>query len=371
MYKKNLKEAIERNKRFLKRELMDGILFSAEVIRDNPYMDNELRDKTYGKRECLAVSDKEWVIGNSRCLTRIYQDIDDDTLRSVSSNYPTRHFGESIYSAMLGGNIEFIGDGSFTSSRSHPPLLIDENDLNKLKIDENNEWVRNYKDAAIYFAEKAGGDFPLLYFITVDAMNLSVELLGADAGYTMLYENEELLRKICEFGVEYNIWFYELQKGIYKENNRKAFGDDELYDIYDKTWYSVDAYTQCKPEFYDSIGLEYHQRLIDYVGGGMMHTHSTGLFRMLPKIKKLKGLGYLQIGRDLDRSNKEWVSMEQLQQIRDTADDIPLMVEVSKEEFIEGIKKKTLPTGVLYTCIDINDIEEANRLAYMAKEYRR
>jgi len=371
MYKKNLKEAVDRNKRFLKREMMDGILFSAEVIRDNPYLKHEQRDKTYGKRECLAISDREWVIEHTKGLTMIYNDVDDDTIRSIASNYPTRHYGEAIYTTMLGANIEFIGDGSFTSSRSHPPIIEDENDLYKLVIDEQNAWVRNFSQSAEYFAREAGGNFPLLYWITFDAMNLAVELMGATKAYLMLYENEELLRKICEFGVDYNLWFYELQKKIFEKNNREAFGDDELYDIYDHTWYSVDAYTICKPEVYDSMGIEYHQRLIETVGGGMMHTHSIGLNRLLPKIAKLKGLGYLQIGRDVDRTHKEFVSMDQLERIREITGDIPLMIEVSKEEFQEGVRRKTLPTGVLYTCVDIENIEEANKLAYIAKTYRR
>lgn len=368
MYKKNYKEAVERNKLFLKRKLMDGILFTAGDIKDNPYLLKEKRDVTWKDRECLAVSDKKWVIENCRRQAMVYQDIEDDTINSRISGYPTLHFGESIYSAMLNGEVKFVGTARHTCSGAKP-LIRDENDLYKLKIDESNYWVKVFKESASFFAEKARGEFPLTYFITIDALNLAVELLGATETYLMLYDNEELLRKIMDFGVEYNIWFYQLQKAIYAENNRKAFEDEELYEIYDKTWHSIDAYDACNPDTYDIMGFEYQQRLISAVGGGELHTHGTGIFKLLPKVAKLTDVGIIQVGRDTKQADVQ-IGVEYFPWFREVTGDIPLKIYLSKEEFIEGINKQALPTGVVYACSGVDNIEQANRLAYMAKEYR-
>ena len=120
MFKKNLAEAVERNKRFLKRELMNGILFKTSV-RENPYVISEKRDNTWGDRECLAVSDGPWVIESSRRGVKIYQDIEDDT---ITEAYPTLHFGESIYSAFLGGEIQMVGNEYHTCSGAKPYVYV-------------------------------------------------------------------------------------------------------------------------------------------------------------------------------------------------------------------------------------------------------
>ena len=363
MYKKNFKEAAERNKRFIKRQMMDGILFTAGV-RNNPYALKENRDETWNDRECLSVSDGEWVIENCRRNARIYKDIDDDTL---TEGYPTVHFGESFYSAMLNGEIHFVGNAIRTCSGAKP-IVFGENDLDKLKIDENNHWVQIFKNTATYFAKKTHGDFWLNYLITIDALNLAVELMGTTEAYILLYDNEDLVRKVMDFGVEYNIWFYKMQKKIQEENNRKALGDDELYDLYDKTWYSIDAYNACNPKTYESLGFEYQQRLISAIGGGMLHTHGTNILELLPRVAKLKNVGILQVGRDPASGEKE-IGTEYFPWFREVTGDIPLKIHLSTEEFVAGIKGRTLPTGVQYTCY-VDNIEEANRLAYMAKEYR-
>jgi hypothetical protein len=362
MYKKNQKKAVERNKFFLKRMMMNGILFKA-YVQENPYVISENRDKTWTDRECLAVTDKEWVIDDTRRKAQVYQDIDDDTL---TEGYPTANFGESFYAAMLGSKIKFVGSKYYTCSGADP-IIANEADIEKLKGYENNHWTNVFKESASFFAKETKGDFWLRYLITIDALNLAVELIGTTEAYIMVNDDAALLHKIMEFGVEYNNWFYRFQKDIFKENNKIALGDDELYDLYDKTWYSIDAYDICDPEVYKAMGLEYQQALINKVGGGLLHTHGTGLLRILPLISQLKGLSVMQIGRDL-QANVE-LGIEHLITIREATGDMPLKTHVSSEEFLDGIKNKKLPGGIEYHCW-VKNIEEANKLAYMAKEYK-
>lgn len=363
MNKKNFKEVIERNKAFLKRQLADGILLNVTVENSYTAMG---RDTAWKERECLAISDKEWVIEHCKREMEFHSLIDDDT---IPKSYPTVHFGESIYGAMLGAKIKFVGTELHTCSGDEPIINCEE-DLKKLKIDENNYYIKAFKDAATYFAEQANGEFALSYFISNDALNLAVELMGTTEAYIKALVDEELVRKVMDFGVEYNLWFYTLQKDIYEKNNRKALMDDELYDLFDKTWYSIDAYTLCNPNMYDSLGFEYQQKLVSTVGGGYMHTHGTGIFGLFPKIIKLKDLGSLQVGRDRKLGeDKKLIELDKLQWFRDVAQDIPLVISVSKEEFLQGIRKKSLPGGTTYIT-QADNIEEANKMSAMAKEYR-
>jgi len=170
-----------------------------------------------------------------------------------------------------------------------------------------------------------------------------------------------------EFGVDFNYWFYKLQKDIFAENNKATLNDPELYELYDKTWYSIDAYTICNPKVYEKLGFDYQQELITKVGGGLLHTHGTGLLELLPYISRLKSLGKMQIGRDLYHG--EFLGLEILRDVREKTGDIPLTVGLGKDEFLSGIKNHTLPGGTEYQC-SVDTIDEANRLADMAREYK-
>ncbi|MCL2527153.1 MAG: hypothetical protein FWE42_01950 [Defluviitaleaceae bacterium] len=361
MIKKNYQEAVARNKRFLKREMMDGILFKATVSQ-NPYAKEENRDRTWQDRECLAVTGKEWIMSNFRSNTSIYQDIEDDTIPTI---YPTLHFGESIYSALLGGEIQFVGSEYHTCSGAKP-LIREASDLEKIKDYHENKWVKIFTESAAYFAAETKGDFWLNYMISIDALNLAVELLGTTEAYQMLYDDEVLLNKIMAFGIDFNYWFYKHQKSIYEKNNRAALYDAEFYDLYDKTWYSIDAYTICNPDMYVKFGLEYQQELINRVGGGMLHTHGTALLQLLPHISRLKGLGRLQIGRDL--YSGEHMGLEHLHDTRKMTGDTPLQINASHEEFTSRLQNRSLPGGVEYL-VHVETVDEANRLAYLAKGY--
>ena len=366
MYKLNFDDAAERNARFLKREMMDGILFKAEV-HENPYVSGSdiylNRDKSWSDRECLAVCDKKWVLQNERFKAMIYKDIDDDT---ITEGYPTLHFGESFYPAMLGAKVRFVGSMVHTCSGAKP-IIFNEADLSKLNGYESNEWTNIFIESARYFADNTNGDFWLKYLISIDALNLAVELLGTTDAYFMIYDDPDLLEKIMEFGVEFNYWFYLLQKEIYAENNRAALGD-ELYELYDKTWYSIDAYNCCSPDVYKNMGFDYQKRLIDKIGGGKLHTHGTGLMNILPYISKLNNLSIMQIGRD-KQSGEDIMNLDNLMYIREITGDIPLSISVSPDEFKNGIKNQTLPGGIEYICYVKNTVE-ANRFADIAKNYK-
>jgi len=359
---KNQQETIARNKLFLNRQLTGGILFKS-IVANNPHALTDARDNKWKERECLAVSDKEYVIKHCKAQAQVYQHIDDDT---IVEGYPTLHFGESFYPAMLGGQVKFVGTQYHTCSGAEP-IIFGHEDLEKLSGYKNHPWTKTFEESARYFAKETNGAFWLQYLITIDALNLAVELLGTTEAYAKVIEDEGLIRKIMDFGIEFNEWFYKLQKEIYQENNRQALSDPELYELYDKTWYSIDAYDLTSQEIYKDMGFEYQQELIKRVGGGVLHTHGTGLLKHLPMLVKLQGLGVLQLGRDL--YNGDEVSPSEFHKVREAAGDIPLRIMINKEEFQNGIKNRNLPGGAEYICW-VSDIEEANKLAYMAKEYK-
>lgn len=374
MNKKNDRETVERNKAFLKRKMTDRILLRAHLsnipplsVRANAYANNRningncMKPSEY-EYGCVSITRREWVIENAKRYFDMCASIEDDT---IPRSYPTLHFGESIYAGMLGADIKFFGTPTHSYSFGKP-IIKDVHDLDILRIDENNPWVIAFKESAAYFADRAAGEFCLQYFISIDALNLVVELMGSTEAYICALTDEEIVRKIMEFGIDYNAWFYSLQKEIYKKNNQIVLLDSELYDLYDKTWYSIDAYTICNPDLYDTMGFDYQQRLIQKCGGGMLHTHGTGLIDLCPKVAKLDGLDVLQLGRDLKA--EEYLGIEYLKIFREQAGDLPLLFSLSPEEFENGIRNRTLPGGVMYDT-HADTVEQANRMAKLAKDY--
>ena len=101
---------------------------------------------------------------------------------SLPNAYPTAHFGESIFSAMLGGRIQFVGTGAHTCSGAEP-LLTDWGDLAKLRYGPDMPWTRRYLDSLRAAAQSGPPDMFFWHFVTIDTLNLVVELRGSTEAY--------------------------------------------------------------------------------------------------------------------------------------------------------------------------------------------
>ena len=352
-------QVLERNRRFYRRQLGDGILFRASL----PSSGSPWDDEDWGERECLCLTDMEGIIERIRQALRASQEVEDD---SIPVGYPTVHFGESVYSAILGGEIKFVGNRLHTCSGAQP-LLHDWSDLEKLRLDAENPWALVFLDSLRRAVQLACGDFLIVPFITIDALNLAVELRGTTQAYLDLHESPQELRRLMAFGVELNVWFYQLQQEVIRDYNLAALGDPLALALTLPTL-SIDAYDICHESAYRDFGLEFHQALIKRLEGGHMHTHGTGLFRLLPYVVKLRGLTSLQLGGDL-YSGETIPMLEHLPELRRLTADIPLFVSLTQEEFELGLRERILPGGASYSVL-CPDVATANDLAAQAREYR-
>lgn len=358
MRKHNLELALERNRRFYERKLRDGILFRAALPGPSAWDEG-----IWEERQCLCLTDMEGVIERIREGIRAQEEVGDD---SLPVGYPTVHFGESVFSAILGGEIKFVGNRLHTCSGAQP-LLRSWDDLERLRLDAGNRWVVAFLGSLRRAVALARGDFLIVPFITIDAMNLAVELRGTTQAYLDLKESPQELRRLLAFGIELNVWFYEVQQEIIRDYNLQTLGDPLALTLTLPTL-SIDAYDICNETVYRDFGLEYQQALIDRLGGAHMHTHGTGFFRLLPYVASLRNLASLQVGRDL-YSGEEIPILEHLAEIRRTTGDIPLHVRFSQEEFDLGLQEGALVGGAAYS-LGCPDLATANELAARAREYR-
>jgi hypothetical protein len=322
--KKNLREVMDRWLRLVQRQMPHEILLSVSLPR-SPAAQAEFegRDQTWKERDCLCNSDAEWVVRQCQLNAETTNAIEDDTLPSAS---PHVHFGESVYSGLLGGKIRYIGSASHTCSGAEPLLP------------------------------------------TWDA----VELRGTTQAYTDLFAFPDELRRLMEFGIELNEWFLRHQERVIGPHNRAVSGGHPLTGrgpMQGTVSESVDAYTLCHPRTYVDFGLDYQGRLLQRIGGAMMHMHGTAVFDLLPHVAKLKGLLAVQVGNDL-HGGESFPLLPRLREARSLAGDVPLdRLRLSAEELELGIRARLL-VGNAHYVVPCESPDQARRYIEMARNYR-
>lgn len=399
MYKNNPEETMNRLVTFWKRGMNNQILarFSVKNKYWNKYLKvNNLTSKVdsfqneeekclnelneYGdyvkERQCLCVDNMRRVLEMEDNKVKIRKDLQDDSLPIA---YPTAYFSEHIFGGILGGEMIFEGNDIYTWGHCKNFLIDDWGKFKDIKFDPNNFWIKKIEQCLKYVVANANYKWGVRSFIIINGLNLSLVLRGATKTYLDIYDNPEKLRELMEFGVGFNVKVFDIQRRIIKGYNEKTFIHHEFSKLvwaHDTPLLSVDAYIMCDPEIYENMGLEYDQRIIDFFGGAFMHTHGLGLYRLLPKIVKLKGLLQLELGDDMEsgvRVSKESGGIRPfdiLKRIKEEiTGDIPLLVYCHKDEFVQGLENKSLPGGVLYQVSGIDSPKEANILMKRVKDY--
>jgi len=366
--KKNLEHVIERWCRLVRRQMPREILLCTGLPPSaEQQAEMEDRDPTWRERDCLCLSDPEWVVRQCQLAARAVAQIEDDTLPMACPHF---HFGESVISGLLGGTLRYVGTASRTCSGAEP-LVRDWSDLEQLKLDDDNPVLKQVLGILELTAAHSDHEYLLSYFILMDALNLAVELRGTTQAYIDLYTSPAELRRLLAFGVELNEWFFRHQERIIRPHNERVAGRAwaRLTAAWSTAWDSVDAYTLCKPQVYREFGMEYQACLLKRIGGAMMHMHGTAMFDLLPLVAELEGLKGIQVGTDLHNS-ETFPLLPRLREARALAGDVPLVrLSLTAEEFERGVQDRLLVGNAQYS-VPCDTAEQAHRYIEMASRYR-
>ncbi len=367
--KKNLTDVMDRWVRLVRREMPHEILLCT-AVPPSPAFQAALdgRDQTWKNRDCLCNSDPEWVVRHCQLNAEAINAVEDDTLPIVC---PHLHFGESVCSGLLGGKVRYIGTASHTCSGAEP-LLPTWDGLDELRLDDDNPILKQVLKMLELAAANSRQEFFLTHFILMDALNLAVELRGTTQAYIDLIVCPDELRRLMEFGIELNEWFLRHQENVIRPHNQAVSGGHPITGrgpMWGAIFDSVDAYTLCHPQTYLDFGLEYQSRLLERIGGGMMHTHGTAVFDLLPHVAKLKGLMATQVGNDL-HGGETFPMLPKLREARALAGEVPLVkLRLSAEEFERGIRARLLVGNAQYV-VPCETPDQARRYIEMARNYR-
>jgi hypothetical protein len=353
MYKIPHVPAMDRHVALYRRQMQDQILVSFMVSKRPEEIGDYLPVAARGAgqewmdRPCRAEADMEGIMEEARQEHQALAHLPDDGLPSA---YPTAHFGESIFSAMLGGSIRFVGTSAHTCSGAEP-LLADWGDLPKLRYGSDMPWTRRYLKSLRAAADLDASEMFFWHFVTIDTLNLAVELRGSTEAYLDIVDSPVELAGLMRFGVDYARWFYQLEREIIGPHNL-AVARGHCYareaPYIGLPWSSVDAYLLCDSRVYREMGLSYHARFFESCGGGAMHTHGARLLELLPIIVEIPALTAVQVGRDLP-DGRELPLLDLLPELRRIAGDIPLIrCLLWQEEFERGLREHRLVGGSHY-----------------------
>jgi hypothetical protein len=348
LYKKNLDQAVERNEMFWTRNGTNKIL--AKIDIDGNYT-VDLWIKALSPEYCPDHK-KMFDVFIEQFESR--KDLLDDAIPTARPS-----FGGSVYGAFFGADVEFGETGGYSKH-----IINNINDVKNLHYDFNNHWLKKQIEATEYFVKKSDGICGVSIIETMDGLNLATNIAGPDI-YIYLLDNPRKVLELFELGFEFNVKLIEKQREHIKKYKGGYFDIHEEWLPNNGIWLSIDQWGLCSSELFKKMGKHHLQKIIDYFGGGWLHMHNSDL-HLLEEVSTIKN--FLGIGI-LDDPN-EPRCFPKLKEIQKITKDIPLQINCSKEELVNGISTKTLPRNVMYW-VDrgVKSIEEANSIMDMVYDY--
>ena len=375
-----IRDAMDRRVRFWKREMPDEILANVGVKRPDAgpsKWDRYIRQKGL---ETLCSYDRPPVFEDLEALfeqyeARLGEPFDPDLAKEAHDDgfgvpilCPTVHFGEGVVGTFFGGEPIFASTDIKTESVCRP-VVKDWSQLDSLRFDESNPWLQRVLDCHRFFVERSKGRFAIQPYCTIDALNFVVVMRGDTQAFMDVVTDVPPVRRLMEIGLDTTVRYWNLQREIVEENNRTAIKHDQYGQLcpgHAGPGLSVDAYGLCHESVYESVGVEYTQRLIDTLGGGFLHVHSNGA-HLLPVVGKLKGLTELNPSDD-PRHERYF---PRIRQVRECTGDVPIRVSCTLDELTAGLRDGMLPGGVHYTVQGaLDSVDEANWLMDKVRSYR-
>ena len=193
------------------------------------------------------------------------------------------------------------------------------------------------------FAAAAAGRFGVSHFILIDSLNFVFELLGATNTYLSLLEQPDLVRRAVDFAFDLNVLvqdtFFE-RAGLLAGGTASNMVQWIAGRIVSE---SVDPFHMTSVDYFEAWGREPVERILSHYDGGVLHIHGNGR-HLLEAVSSIRGLKAVYLGDDRGFSR----AFDVLSQLQKRTGDVPLVVSADWHQFTEGLRRRTLPGGVLY-----------------------
>ena len=287
--------------------------------------------------------------------------VDDD---SVPSAYLSE-LDQGLYGGLLGGEVQFMAhpENGWISSMV-APLLADWSQFDGLRFDRSHPWFQRYLKQLDTFVNGAAGKFAVSHFILIDGLNFAFELVGATKTYLSLDECPEMIRRVIDFAFELNLavqsTFFDrvpALRGGTASNMVQWIPGSVVSE-------SVDPFHMTSVDYFERWGREPVERILARFDGGVLHVHGNGR-HLLEAVSTVKGLKAIFLGDDKGFPK----AFDVLPRLQARSGDVPLVVQVDFDRFVERLDAHQLPGGVLYKVAEVPNIDIANRCMDKVRAY--
>jgi len=220
----------------------------------------------------------------------------------------------------------------------------------------------------MYLVSRSEGLFGINTFLRIDVLELAMELRGSTQALLDVYDHREELSRLMALGLEMNARILEREHEIIP-----AFRGGRFTWIGGWVPYcapvplSVDPYVYCGASVYRDFGIEYQEALLNRFGSGFMHLHGYRL-DLLEMICGMPGMLFVQ-GIEAGSGIGER-AFEHLDEIREVAGDMPLLISCEYQEFLQALRSRRLPGGVLYSVHGVPNVCAANKAMEAVRQYQ-
>ena len=288
--------------------------------------------------------------------------VEDDSIPSAQLS----EFDQGLYGGLFGGDVQFMAhpENGWISSMV-APLLDDWSQFDSLRFDPGHPWFQRYIAQMKVFIEGAAGKFGVSHFILIDALNFAFELIGATETYMSLETQPEMVRRVIDFAFDLNAavqdHFFDRAPLVDggTPSNMVSWVPGRIVSE------SIDPYHMTSVDYFERWGREPVERIFARFDGGVLHLHGNGR-HLLQAVCSLKGLRAVFLGDDRGFPS----AFEVLDQLRARAADVPLVVQVDFEAFVEQLQQHNLAGGVFYRVQGAPDVAAANCCMERVRTYR-
>lgn len=298
------------------------------------------------------------------CRRSAYENRDNPS-DGLPSAVPVMDFEGGIVTAMLGGEVRWMGTRLHTYGDPVEPRIRDYREFDWALPDEENVWLRRYLDAYRYFLAHAGGQFELGFNAGIIAMNFAVQLRGAERAYLDMYDEPENLRRLLDYSVLFNEYLRARVDEIAGAYNRDLYGDHPLskYRADRQPYSSVDAYSLCAPGTLQAWGAQQLTGFNKLAGGASLHIHENS-HQVIEEVVEIPGWRQVQFSDGPGYARSFEIRWELRRRMR----DIPIVLLCSRDEFLRAFEKKDLPANTQYR-FGVDSVSEAERIMDKVRAY--
>jgi len=365
-YRKNANDVVRRRRAFFDGEMRDRILFAMPLLlkdyatlrRDGGEIDAPPPGTIVDAPPTIEDIYRKW-----DCALRGLAERPDDSLPLANV---FRDYSNAMAIATTGRPIEYMtlrnGTASFAKKDDE---TVELDDLLDLQFDENSAMARRMRECVAYFQARCGGKFVLCPYIVNDGLHMLTLLRGYDRTYLDFYDQPEKLHEFLARAAEACIALHEYELSLIGPvdggwTNKQA------------NWYTqrvvtinLDDYLACCEDVYREFGLPYHQRIIDHFGRGILHYHTPAL-RLLPAVLELTNVIAVQVSRD----PKLPKPIDTIAELRQAIGQVPMIdIHVNRDQFERMLRQQELAGNTEYVVFGVKDLDDARRLAELARTY--